>query len=121
MTDVILALNAGSSSLKFSLFVPREGMDTLSLLYGGEVEGIGSEPRFLVGDSTGQRLVDERLTVKKVAATLGHEEALGVLLEWIERHEARLTLIGAGHRVVHGGTSFSAPVLVDAGVIEQLE
>ena len=55
MTDVILALNAGSSSIKFSLFVAREGMDTLSLLYRGEVEGIGSEPRFLVDDSTGQR------------------------------------------------------------------
>jgi acetate kinase len=121
MTDVILALNAGSSSLKFSLFVPGEGMDTLSLLSRGGVEGIGSEPRFLVDDSTGQRLVDERLTVKKAAATLGHEEALGVLLEWIERHEAGLTLIGSGHRVVHGGTSFSAPVLVDAGVIEQLD
>ncbi len=55
MTDVILALNAGSSSLKFSLFVHREGMDTLSLLFRGGVEGIGSEPRFLVDDSTGQR------------------------------------------------------------------
>ena len=64
MTDVILALNAGSSSLKFSLFVTREGMDTLSLRYRGGVEGLGSEPRFLVDDSTGQRLVDERLTAK---------------------------------------------------------
>ena len=94
MTDVILALNAGSSSLKFSLFVTREGMDTLSLLYRGEVEGLGSEPRFLVDDSTGQRLVDERLTAKKALAALGHEEALGVLLAWIERHEAGLTVIG---------------------------
>jgi acetate kinase len=121
MTDVILALNAGSSSIKFSLFVTREGRDTLSLLYRGGVEGLGSEPRFLVDDSTGQRLVDEQLTAKKVMATLDHEEAFDVLLEWIECHEAGLTLIGVGHRVVHGGTSFSAPVLVDSGVIEQLE
>jgi hypothetical protein len=71
-------------------------MDTLSFLYRGGVEGLGSEPRFLVDDSTGQRLVDERLTAKKVVATLGHQEALGVLLEWIECHEAGLTLIGAG-------------------------
>lgn len=121
MTDVILALNAGSSSLKFSLFVPGEGMDTLSLLYRGGVEGIGGEPRFLVEDSTGQRLVDERLATQKTVGQRGHEEALAMLLEWIEGHEAGLTLIGAGHRVVHGGTAFVAPVLVDAGVIEQLE
>ena len=43
MTDVILALNAGSSSIKFSLFVAREGMDTLSLLYRGGI-GRGSQP-----------------------------------------------------------------------------
>ena len=117
MTDVILALNAGSSSLKFSLFVSREGIDTPSLLSRGGVEGLGSDPRFLVEDATGQRLVDERLPAQKAVATLGHEEALGVLLKWIERHEAGLTLIGAGHRVVHGGTSFSAPVRVYARVI----
>ena len=44
-----------------------------------------------------------------------------MLLAWIERHEAGLTLIGVGHRVVHGGTMFTAPVLVDAMVLNQLE
>ena len=52
---------------------------------------------------------------------IGHEDALNVLLEWIERHEARLKLIAAGHRVVHGGTLFSAPVLVDTSVLSYLE
>ena len=45
MTGVILALNAGSSSIKFSLFVPTSGMNVLSLLYQGEVKGILSEQR----------------------------------------------------------------------------
>jgi acetate kinase len=120
MSDVILALNAGSSSIKFSLFVTTGSIDALSLVYQGAVEGLGSEPRFLVSDTTGQRLVDDQLTAT-TAPTLGHEEALGVLLEWIEHHEAGLTLVAVGHRVVHGGTLFVAPVLVDSTVITQLE
>lgn len=120
MSDVILALNAGSSSIKFSLFVTTGRVDALSLVYQGEVEGLGSEPRFLVSDITGQRLVDEQL-MAKAATTLSHEEALGVLLEWIDHHEKELTLIAVGHRVVHGGTLFLAPVLVDSVVINQLE
>jgi acetate kinase len=120
MTDGILALNAGSSSLKFSLFVTTSGADALSLLYRGEVEGISDHPRFLAYTPTGQRLVDERLTAKATTA-LSHEEALGVLLEWIEHHEAGVTLIGVGHRVVHGGTLFSSSVLLDSVVLNQLE
>jgi acetate kinase len=118
MTDVILALNAGSSSLKFSLFVTASGRDALSLLYRGEVEGIGSKARFLVDNATGQRLEDEALTG---TAALSHEEALSVLLAWIEHHEAGLRLIAVGHRVVHGGTLYWEPVLVDSTVLTSLE
>ena len=118
MTEVILALNAGSTSLKFSLFATMGDTDSLSLLYRGGVEGLGSETRFLVYNAMGQRQEDEQLTAK---AAISHEDALNVLLEWIERHEAGLRLIAAGHRVVHGGTLYSAPVLVDAAVLTYLE
>jgi acetate kinase len=120
MTDVILALNAGSSSIKFSLFATTSSIDALSLVYQGEVEGIGGEARFFAYNPAGQRLVDERLT-DQTAVAFSHEEALSVLLDWIERHEAGFTLIAAGHRVVHGGTLYSAPVLVDSMVVNQLE
>jgi len=118
MTEVILALNAGSTSLKFSLFAIMRDTDSLSLLYSGGVEGLGSEARFLVYNAMGQRQENEQLTAK---AAISHEDALNVLLEWIERHEAGLKLIAAGHRVVHGGTLFSAPVLVDTSVLSYLE
>ena len=120
MTDVILALNAGSSSIKFSLFATTSSIDALSLVYQGEVEGIGGEARFFAYNPAGQRLVDERLSDQTEVA-FSHEEALSVLLDWIERHEAGFTLIAAGHRVVHGGTLYSAPVLVDSMVVNQLE
>ena len=120
MTDVILALNAGSSSIKFSLFATTSSIDALSLVYQGEVEGIGGEARFFAYNPAGQRLVDERLS-DQTAVAFSHEEALSVLLYWIERHKAGFTLIAAGHRVVHGGTLYSAPVLVDSMVVNQLE
>jgi len=120
MTDAILALNAGSSSIKFSLFDTTNGISSHSLLYQGVVDGIGGNPHFLVQDTTGQRLVDEQLKTKATTQP-GHKEALGVLLDWVERQETGLTLIAVGHRVVHGGTLFLAPVLVDSQVINQLE
>ena len=120
MTDAILALNAGSSSIKFSLFDTTNGISSHSLLYQGAVDGIGGNPHFLVQDTTGRRLVDEQLKTKTTTQP-GHKEALGVLLDWVERQETGLTLIAVGHRVVHGGTLFLAPVLVDSQVINQLE
>ena len=120
MTDAILALNAGSSSIKFSLFDTTNGISSHSLLYQGAVDGIGGNPHFLVQDTTGQRLVDEQFKTKATTQP-GHKEALGVLLDWVERQETGLTLIAVGHRVVHGGTLFLAPVLVDSQVINQLE
>ncbi len=118
MTEVILALNAGSTSLKFSLFAIIHETDSLSLLYRGEVEGIGGETRFLVYDAMGQRLDDQRLTTK---ATITHEDALDMLLHWIEGHETGLRLVAAGHRVVHGGTLYLAPVQVEEAVLSSLE
>jgi acetate kinase len=120
MTDAILALNAGSSSIKFSLFDTTNGISSHSLLYQGAVDGIGGNPHFLVQDTTGQRLVDEQFKTKATTQP-GHKEALGVLLDWVERQETGLTLMAVGHRVVHGGTLFLAPVLVDSQVINQLE
>jgi acetate kinase len=120
MTDTILALKAGSSSFKFSLFDTSKGADTFPLLYQGVVDGIGSKSHFIANGTTGQRLVDEQLKAKASADT-DHESALGVLLDWIEQHETGLTLAGVGQRVVRGGTLYSAPVLVDAQVINQLD
>jgi acetate kinase len=116
MNDCILALNAGSSSIKCSLFATERRSDTLSLVYQGGFEGIGSEPRLLVYSPTGQSLVD-----RQFSTILSIDEAMSILLEWIEGHEEGVTLRGIGHRVVHGGTLFSAPVLLNAAVIDQLE
>jgi acetate kinase len=105
---VILVLNAGSSSLKFSLF---EVAADLPLVWRGEIDGIGGHPHFVVRDTAGHVVEDSRPT----------GDLLATLLDWIDRHASGRTVVAAGHRVVHGGTRFSAPVLIGDGVLEALE
>jgi hypothetical protein len=101
MNDCILALNAGSSSIKCSLFATERRSDTLSLVYQGGFEGIGSEPRLLVYSPTGQSLVD-----RQFSTILSIDEAMSILLEWIEGHEEGVTLRGSATESFTAGRCF---------------
>lgn len=119
MNNGILAINAGSSSIKCALFAVKSDGNTLSQVYHGGIEGVGHQPHLLIETDKGQQLVDRQLSTD-----LSYDDALTSLLEWIEQpgnNEANVTLRAIGHRVVHGGSLFSAPVLIDNHVIEQLE
>src|SRR3546814_4266620 len=50
---------------------------------------------------------------------LDHDHFFGFLLDWLAEAAPELAVVAAGHRVVHGGADFSAPVLVDAGRSEE--
>jgi acetate kinase len=115
VSDAILVLNAGSSSVKFSMFPGHESPSRQGIICEGECEGIGDRVHFMAKDRTGASLVDEYLTE---AAT--HEEALAALLRWLEAHFPDNQLVAAGHRVVHGGSLYTAPVLIDASVTAEL-
>ncbi len=117
MNGDILALNAGSSSLKFALFETVAAGD-LPLVSKGEIEGIGTAPRFRVVDPSGRPLAERRWPP---GATLGHKTFLSEIFSWIEGHRGENRLIAAGHRVVHGGAAFSAPVVVDDDVLAELD
>ncbi len=117
MTDAILVLNAGSSSLKFSVFLDREG-GAPQLALRGQIEGILTRPGFRARDASGAILAEGELGA---AAPPGHAGAAGFLLDWIERQLGGQRLAAAGHRVVHGGLEFSAPVRVNAAVLDALE
>jgi acetate kinase len=117
MSDSILVLNAGSSSLKFSLFAAAG--DTLDAVAGGQVEGLYTAPRFIAKDAAGQRLTEKRWDA---AQRLGHDGALAHLLDWLRSTRgADDRLVAVGHRVVHGGTEFAAPVRLDAAIVERLQ
>lgn len=114
MSDALLVLNAGSSSIKFALFCAaapsREG-----LICEGQLSGIGHAVHFAAADGAGAPLIEETMPEGTT-----HAAALGALLGWIERRFGSHRLAAAGHRVVHGGTRYAAPVTITAEVIDEL-
>jgi acetate kinase len=115
MGDVIAVLNAGSSSLKFSLFDARDG--ALDLIVRGQAEGLTTSPRFVAKDAAGV-VLDEKAWGE--GATVGHAGALDHLVAFLRKRLAGHRLTGIGHRVVHGGSEYAAPVRVDRGVLDAL-
>jgi acetate kinase len=115
VTDAILVLNAGSSSIKFALFDAAVPPSRAGLICQGQCEGIGHRGHFTAKDSAGVSLVDRQL-----ADGTSHEAALAALLGWLETHFPEDGLVAAGHRVVHGGGRYSGPVRLDATVLDEL-
>jgi acetate kinase len=108
MDDYALVLNAGSSSLKFCVFRRLEGKNWV-LESRGQIEGIGIAPRLSVKDGQGAilelRLLDE--TVRD------DRKALEALATWLRSTYGGSRVLGVGHRVVHGGTQYDRPTLVN--------
>jgi acetate kinase len=117
MNNAILVLNAGSSSIKFSLFA--EASADLDLVARGQVEGIYTAPNFVAKDAAGKTAGEKRW---EAGTKLGHDGALTHVLDWLKTtYASEHRLVAVGHRVVHGGIDYSAPVRLDAAVIAKLE
>ncbi|MGZ8407419.1 MAG: acetate/propionate family kinase [Caulobacteraceae bacterium] len=117
MTPVLIVLNAGSSSLKFQVYELLDGAEP-RVAFKGLFEGLGGPAHFVVKDTNG-KLLDERTWSS--GDRLGHEEALMHLVSWLRQHQEGRKLMAIGHRVVHGGETFSGPVPVDESVLQTLE
>ena len=116
MADVIAVLNAGSSSLKFSMFA-EHGART-ALLVRGHAEGLSTSPRFIAKSAEGV-VLEEKAWGDGVS--LGHEGAVEHLVGFLRGRLAQHRLVGVGHRVVHGGLEYVKPARVNAGVVAALE
>ena len=116
MSDAILVVNAGSSSIKFSLFLDRG--EALDLLLGGQIEGLYSAPRFKARDAAGA-VVGERQWAD--GEPLGHDGAIAHLAGFLREQLGEHRLAAVGHRVVHGGSAYAAPVRLTAEIVENLE
>ncbi|QCP52895.1 acetate/propionate family kinase [Trinickia violacea] len=115
MADIILVLNAGSSSLKFCVFEAQGG--DLQLIVHGQVEELYTEPHFI---ATG--IGCDSVTKKWGAGVvLGHEGAIETIGEFLRSQCASHRLIAVGHRVVHGGQGFASPARVTPAVLDALE
>jgi acetate kinase len=113
MTDSLLVLNAGSSSVKFALFARGAGDPVLE--QRGQIENIGRVPRFQFSDAG--NLSSAAPEQRAVDAIASHDDAIDLLLDWIGRGRV---LVAAGHRVVHGGTRHSRPRRITPELIEEL-
>ncbi len=111
MPDVALALNAGSSSLKFGLF-ELDG-EPIELARGTLAIG-DKPPRMVAKNPSGSVIADRQWAPGKDAALRG-------LLAWVEGQFPPGALVAIGHRIVHGGRDFVEPVRLDDSVIEALD
>jgi acetate kinase len=117
MNGDILVINAGSSSLKVSIFGP--GMDGPRRLLAGGVEGIGTEPHAYATAEHGKDLLDQRWPAGQ--GPTDHEKALALLLGSLTGDRPGWRPGAVGHRLVHGGPHFAAPTIIDDAVRGQLE
>ena len=114
MDDFTLVLNAGSSSLKFSVY--RRLADVASTLDArGQIEGIGTAPRISVADGAGVRLANTAIDGKT-----DMRAAFDALASWLRSRYGGARVLGVGHRVVHGGTRYTEAVLVTPAVLHDL-
>jgi acetate kinase len=114
--DTILVVNAGSSSVKFQVFLV-EGEGKLRRLIKGQMDGIGSRPRLRASGADSEPLADRVYPIESVPDI---PAAMGIAGGWL-RDELRISPMAVGHRVVHGGPDYDRPVLIDHGVVARLE
>jgi acetate kinase len=116
MSEGILTINAGSSSLKFSVWRAGTGSELHELLRG-EIEKIGIAPRLSAREPGGGTVIDH--DIGNGGAKFGHDHLLRELftrlsLDWPGGFKA------IGHRIVHGGAVFTVPVRIDGRVMAEL-
>jgi acetate kinase len=116
MFDAILVINAGSSSIKFSLFSGRD--DTLELAARGQVEGLFTAAHFVSKTQTGAIKAEKSWPA---GVELGHDGAIDHIIGYLRSEFQGGRLSGIGHRVVHGGRAYTQPVRIDSRVLKDLE
>ncbi len=114
--DAVAVINAGSSSIKFSLFTAANG--ELTLVARGQAEGLFTSPRFVARGPGGEAIAEKSWGDE---VQLGHGGALDHLVEFLRAQFPEHRLVAVGHRVVHGGLEYSKPVRVDATILAALE
>jgi acetate kinase len=116
VNDLILTLNAGSSSIKFALYQVTD--DRPAPLVKGQVEGIGTAPHFVAKD-TGGALLAESFWEPTLAGG-GHARAFKQIWSWLTGAAQGRPILAIGHRVAHGGETYAEPVRIDAEVLREL-
>ena len=109
--SAILTLNAGSSSIKFSVYLKTKGEP--EEVASGQIEAIGGDARLIL-KAAGEKTISD-------IGKADHKAALIAILEALKPILGDNEVTGVGHRVVHGATKFSAPLLLDEENLAELE
>jgi len=117
MRKTVLVINAGSSSIKFQLFdVTDDGV--LARRIKGQIEGIGARPRLLAKDAAGEVLADDTWSIADVGSV---PKALEKVVGFLRDHIGGNLPAAVGHRVVHGGPEYNAPVIITDAALKRLK
>jgi len=113
VTKSIAVINAGSSSIKFAIY---DASDDARCPFRGEVEGIGVKPHLRVADAAGAGVEERSFDPQG----FDHETATHEILGLAHRLLVEGSVVGVGHRVVHGGLKYASPVRVTEAVLDDL-
>ena len=116
MSDAIVVLNAGSSSIKFSLFALAA--KDMRVVARGQIEGLFTSPKFVSKDDGGQVLAEKSWGD---GVKLGQEGALDHLVAYLREELKDHRLVGVGHRIAHGGPEIAKPMRMDEHLVLGLE
>jgi acetate kinase len=108
MADAIVVFNSGSTSLKFGVYARASSRAPTPLCHG-TIAGMQDDPTFTVSDAAKRLLGTQGWGA---AHAMDHATALSFVLAWIEANLRDTRIVGAGHRVVLGGSRYQAPVLL---------
>jgi len=112
--DTILVINAGSSSIKFTLFLDKAEPESF---LKGTIEGLYTGSAHFVAHDTAGSIVSER---RWSGTVQDHAGMTKYLLEFVKTHLGNHEIVAIGHRVVHGGSEYGAPVRLDEIVLSKL-
>jgi acetate kinase len=119
MAKAILALNAGSSSIKFAVYRAGDDLEG-SLICNGILDKRATDARFTVKDPTGE-IIDDASHSPAKSADLTSADLVLALLDRLQPVLGNCELSAVGHRIVHGGPGFLDPIVIDDHVLKELE
>jgi len=108
----VLAVNGGSSSIKFALY---ETGESLVQVLAGQIEKVGSPQAYFRSKG-----LDKADTFSRPVVAPDHKVAVGLLMDWIQERIERGSLTAVGHRVVHGGPKYWEPQRITPEMIAEL-
>ena len=117
VSDAIVVVNAGSTSLKFGAYAV-DATRSLPLLCRGQIDSMENDPRFVVMNAVGKQLGVHEWGKDRA---IDHKKALHFVITWLEANLGNSKVIAAGHRVLLGGARFEAPVRIVGDVLDYLE